>query len=167
MMSSKSLSFRTRCASQRLLSTAPSKSKRLGGRRVSVRSQYSSDAHFVAPSKLVSAVKNLVAQGAVPDAVQASPGRKTKRTVEFVPLEKEVRDYLPTNEAAFHLGRKPQTLRVWSCNQTGLLQPIGRGARLLWPVAEIKALLIKDAEKAKSKVAAKDAAKKSIALSDA
>lgn len=162
----KSLSFRTRCANQRLLSTASSKPKRLRGRRVPIRSQHSSEAPCFAPAPRVSAVKNLVTHGAVPDAVQAPSGRTSKRVVDLVPLDKEVRDYLPTNEAAYHLGRKPQTLRVWSCNETGLLQPIGRGARLLWPVAGIKALLIKDAEKAKSKAAAKDVAKKKDGVSD-
>jgi hypothetical protein len=48
-----------------------------------------------------------------------------------------------------------------------MLQPIGRGGRLMWPVAGIKALLLKDAEKAKSKAIAKDAAKKSDVVSNA
>lgn len=31
----------------------------------------------------------------------------------FAPLEHEVRSHVATACAAYHLGRKPQTLRVW------------------------------------------------------
>ncbi|MES2024478.1 MAG: DNA-binding protein [Pseudomonadota bacterium] len=56
-------------------------------------------------------------------------------------LMRENRTVIDTNEAAFHLGRKPQTLRKWACNEDGPLRPIRIHGRLAWPVADIKRLL--------------------------
>ena len=36
---------------------------------------------------------------------------------QFVPLELETRPAIPTDAAAYHLNRKPQTLRVWACEE--------------------------------------------------
>jgi hypothetical protein len=36
----------------------------------------------------------------------------------FLSLEQETRAAVDTDTAAFHLNRKPQTLRVWACRQT-------------------------------------------------
>ncbi|GJL73639.1 MAG: hypothetical protein NMNS01_28380 [Nitrosomonas sp.] len=46
-----------------------------------------------------------------------------------------------TKEAAYYLNRKPQTLREWSCLQTGPIHPIKIGNRLAWRVKDIKKLL--------------------------
>jgi hypothetical protein len=48
-----------------------------------------------------------------------------------------------TAEAAFHLGRKPQTLRKWACFEDGPIRPVRINGRLAWPVAQIKQLLNK------------------------
>jgi hypothetical protein len=56
-------------------------------------------------------------------------------------LDQEIRTALGTAEAAFHLGRSPQTLRLWACTQTGPIQPLRVNGRLMWPVNEIKKLL--------------------------
>lgn len=56
-------------------------------------------------------------------------------------LIEEVRAALPTDEAAAHLGRKPQTLRIWACHESGPLRPLRVNGRLMWPVSEIKRVL--------------------------
>jgi hypothetical protein len=60
---------------------------------------------------------------------------------QFTSLEHETRSAIPTEVAAFHLCKKPQTLRVWACLQTGPIRPIRINGRLLWSVAKIRALL--------------------------
>ena len=59
----------------------------------------------------------------------------------FVPLEYEVRSHVDTGCAAYHLGRKAQTLRIWASRETGPVRPIRINGRLAWPVAEIRAVL--------------------------
>lgn len=61
--------------------------------------------------------------------------------VKVVPLAEETRSVLPTPEAAIHVNRAQQTLRLWAMNQSGPIQPIRIGNRLGWKVADIKALL--------------------------
>ncbi len=67
------------------------------------------------------------------------------KTPKIVPLKDERRTHLPTNEAAVHLNRTPDTLRGWARSPVPigkpLVTPLKRGARLLWPVAEIRAVL--------------------------
>jgi hypothetical protein len=60
---------------------------------------------------------------------------------QFIPLELETRSRISTNAAAYHLSYKPQTLRVWACEENGPLRPIRINGRLFWSVAEIRALL--------------------------
>lgn len=57
------------------------------------------------------------------------------------PLDTETRLALTTPEAAFHLMRKAQTLRVWACQEDGPLRPIRINGRLAWPVSEIRRIL--------------------------
>jgi hypothetical protein len=57
------------------------------------------------------------------------------------PLSAEKRAALSTREAAAHLGRRPQTLRVWACMETGPIRPLRIHGRLAWPVDELKRLL--------------------------
>ena len=56
---------------------------------------------------------------------------------QYTALVRENRTVIDTNEAAFHLGRKPQTLRKWACYEDGPLRPVRILGRLAWPVAEI------------------------------
>lgn len=56
-------------------------------------------------------------------------------------IEQETRAALPTREAAHHLMRAPQTLRIWACKENGAIRPIRINGRLAWPTAEIKRVL--------------------------
>ena len=59
----------------------------------------------------------------------------------FIPLELEVRSHVETACAAFHLIKKPQTMRAWACLENGPIRPVRINGRLAWSVAEIKLLL--------------------------
>lgn len=56
-------------------------------------------------------------------------------------LRDEKREFICTEDAAYHLGRSPQTLRMWGCKGSGLLTPIRIGRRLAWRVSDIRRLL--------------------------
>ncbi len=47
----------------------------------------------------------------------------------------------PTNEAARHINRRPQTLRKWACLENGPIRPIRIHGRLAWRVSDLEALL--------------------------
>lgn len=59
----------------------------------------------------------------------------------FTPLEIETRTAVNTTTAAFHLNRRPQTLRSWACFENGPLRPVRINGRLAWPVRELRQLL--------------------------
>lgn len=61
--------------------------------------------------------------------------------IQPVPLERETRANLPTAEAAFHLNRAQQTLRLWAMRENGPVRPIRVNGRLAWPVAQLKLAL--------------------------
>lgn len=63
------------------------------------------------------------------------------KTKDLTPLTQEARTYISTEEAARHLLRQVQTLRIWACKDNGPIRPARIGGRLAWPVAEIKTLL--------------------------
>lgn len=62
-------------------------------------------------------------------------------TFHRVPLERETRANLPTPEAAYHLNRAQQTLRLWAMRENGPIRPIRVNGRLAWPVAELRRVL--------------------------
>lgn len=62
-------------------------------------------------------------------------------TFQPVSLGQETRTALPTGEAAFHLNRAQQTLRLWAMREDGPLRPIRINGRLAWPVSELKRVL--------------------------
>jgi len=64
-----------------------------------------------------------------------------EKRIQPVPLELETRTALPTPEAAHHLNRSTQTLRLWACRENGPIRPIRFHGRLAWPVAEIRRVL--------------------------
>ena len=66
---------------------------------------------------------------------------QTVTNQSFTPLANETRTAIPTDAAAHHLNRKPQTLRAWACLENGAIRPIRINGRLAWPVAAIRALL--------------------------
>lgn len=62
-------------------------------------------------------------------------------TFQPVALALETRTALPTNEAAFHLCRANQTLRLWAMREDGPLRPMRVNGRLAWPVSELRRVL--------------------------
>jgi hypothetical protein len=58
-----------------------------------------------------------------------------------LPLDRVVRPMLTTAEAAYYLNRRPQTLRVWACKETGPIRPVRLHGRLGWPVTEVRRYL--------------------------
>lgn len=63
------------------------------------------------------------------------------KTFQPTPLERETRAALPTNEAAYHLNRAEQTLRLWAIKNDGAVKCLRVNGRLQWPVSQIKAVL--------------------------
>lgn len=63
------------------------------------------------------------------------------KTPQLTPLDREARATLPTPEAAMHLNRAQQTLRIWAMRENGPLRPIRIHGRLAWPVAELRRIL--------------------------
>ena len=62
-------------------------------------------------------------------------------SIHPVSLDRETRANLPTPEAAFHLNRAQQTLRLWAMRENGPIRPIRIHGRLAWPVAELRRIL--------------------------
>lgn len=62
-------------------------------------------------------------------------------TNRSIPLENETRANLPTPEAAYHLNRAQQTLRLWAMRENGPIRPFRVNGRLAWPVAELRRVL--------------------------
>ena len=61
---------------------------------------------------------------------------------QFPPLELVNRPTVPTEQAAYYLNRRPQTLRMWAMKDgTGPVRPVRLNGRLAWPVAELMCLL--------------------------
>jgi hypothetical protein len=65
-----------------------------------------------------------------------------QRTVPvYLPLEHDPRVAIDTAAAAFHLNRRPQTLRIWACKENGPIRPIRINGRLAWPIDELRKLV--------------------------
>lgn len=62
----------------------------------------------------------------------------TRNSDQYTDLTLEIRSALPTNDAAFHLNRKPQTLRTWACFENGPIKPVKINGRLAWLVSDIR-----------------------------
>lgn len=58
-----------------------------------------------------------------------------------IPLDREIRVTLPTNEAAHQINRRPQTLRRWACLGDGPIRPVRINGRLAWKVSDLRTLL--------------------------
>lgn len=61
--------------------------------------------------------------------------------IQFTPLILETRAAIPTDAAAHHLNRAPQTLRKWACLENGPIRPIRINGRLGWLVDDIRSLI--------------------------
>jgi len=64
-----------------------------------------------------------------------------RHDADIIPLDQEKRTVLDTATAAYHLNRRPQTLRDWACNENGDIRPLRIRGRLAWPVAELRRVL--------------------------
>jgi hypothetical protein len=62
-------------------------------------------------------------------------------TFQPVSLALEKRAALPTCEAAYHLNRAQQTMRLWAMREDGPLLPMRINGRLAWPVSELRRVL--------------------------
>ncbi len=60
---------------------------------------------------------------------------------QITPLAQELRTAVTTREAAIHLNRAQQTLRIWALSGNGPVQPLRIQGRLAWPVAELRRVL--------------------------
>jgi len=60
---------------------------------------------------------------------------------EYPPLDSVTRPTVPTDQAAYYLNRKPQTLRSWASLENGALRPVRINGRLAWPVPGIRVLV--------------------------
>lgn len=59
----------------------------------------------------------------------------------LVPLALETRAAITTAEAAGHLNRSSQTLRLWACRQIGPIRPLRIAGRLAWRTDDLRRLL--------------------------
>lgn len=60
---------------------------------------------------------------------------------QFPPIEKITSPTVSTEQAAFYLNRKPQTMRKHACYETLPIKPLRIGGRLAWKVSDLKALV--------------------------
>jgi hypothetical protein len=61
--------------------------------------------------------------------------------LQFPPLGQVTKPFLTTEEAAFYLSRRPQTLRIWACRECGPIRPIRVNGRLGWLVKDLLRLM--------------------------
>lgn len=71
----------------------------------------------------------------------SSEGRIGGTSPIVIALDRETRTAIDTETAAYHLNRRPQTLRAWACHENGPLRPIRVNGRLAWATADIRRLL--------------------------
>ena len=70
----------------------------------------------------------------------ADTRRAASEPQQFPALELVNRPTVPTEQAAYYLNRRPQTLRGWACLENGPLRPTRIGGLLAWNTATVKAL---------------------------
>ncbi len=67
--------------------------------------------------------------------------RAANESLQFPPLEAVTRPTVPTEQAAYYLSRRPQTIRGWACMENGPIRPIRINGRLAWNVSELRRVL--------------------------
>lgn len=73
---------------------------------------------------------------------QSAPRPATVDNTVFPPLESITRPTVDTAAAAYYLNRRPNTLRIWACNDgSGPLRCHRVNGRLAWSVKAIKQLM--------------------------
>ena len=63
------------------------------------------------------------------------------KQLTITPLYSVTNPTVSTNDAAYYLNRKSQTLRAWACCENAPIRPIRINGRLAWKVADIRRLL--------------------------
>ncbi len=71
----------------------------------------------------------------------ADTRRAASEPQQFPPLELVTRPTVPTEQAAYYLNRRPQTLRGHACMENGPIRPLRINGRLAWPVSELRRVL--------------------------
>lgn len=71
----------------------------------------------------------------------ADTRRAATEPQQFPPLELVNRPTVPTEQAAYYLNRRPQTLRGHACMENGPIRPLRINGRLAWPVSELRRVL--------------------------
>jgi hypothetical protein len=64
----------------------------------------------------------------------------SKARAVYPPLDQETRERVDTNTAAFHLSRRPKTLRRWA-SETGPIKPTRINRGLYWKTDDLRRLL--------------------------
>lgn len=68
---------------------------------------------------------------------QTKPG--DAKTAPYPPLEVVTSPNVPTAQAAYYLGRQPQTLRIWSMGRVEApIRPLNIRGRLAWPTSKLR-----------------------------
>jgi len=82
-------------------------------------------------------------QAGFPSAVTlAKHEKQSSSSAVFPPIESLTQPTVTTEQAAFYVNRRPQTLRIWASAQPhGVPRPLRVNGRLAWRVTDIKALL--------------------------
>lgn len=57
---------------------------------------------------------------------------------EYPPIEAVATPNVTTDQAAFYLNRRPQTLRKWAAYENGPILPVRINGYLAWPVSKLK-----------------------------
>lgn len=63
------------------------------------------------------------------------------KRINIISLDADPRAVISTAEAAAHLSRAPQTLRIWASRQSGPIAPVRINGRLGWKVSDIRRLV--------------------------
>ncbi len=63
------------------------------------------------------------------------------KTIQLTPLALETRTALPTPEAAGHLSRAQNTLRIWAMRDNGPIRPLRINGRLAWKTDDLRRVL--------------------------
>ena len=71
----------------------------------------------------------------------SAPAFNISTVSRYPTLANETRHTVDTACAAWHLNRRPQTMRSWASTQAGPLHPLRVHGRLAWPVAELRRVL--------------------------
>lgn len=80
-------------------------------------------------------------QAPAPESNPKVRRRPAKKEVIYPPLNEQPLEHLTTNEAAFYLRLRPQTLRKQLCKGKCKIRPIKINGRLLWRKTAIVDLL--------------------------